>query len=89
MQHIFLDFFSRNLNFKSISKHDFVVLGEPAQYPDNYLKGAKGEQGFDGQPGMPGTPGEQGPRGPTGNDGPRGYSGPKGSISSIPLSKKT
>lgn len=54
------------------------ILGEPAAYPDNYLKGQKGEQGFDGLSGQIGLPGEPGPRGPTGNDGPRGYQGPKG-----------
>lgn len=32
--------------------------GEPAQYPDNYLKGAKGEPGFEGSPGLHGPTGK-------------------------------
>lgn len=54
------------------------TLGEAAQYPENFLKGQKGEPGFSGLPGPQGLYGDSGPQGPPGNDGPRGDRGFKG-----------
>lgn len=75
---VFLFLFFEEINWIFYWSFFLQISGEAAAYPDNYLKGQKGEQGFDGAPGAHGPTGESGPRGPPGNDGPRGYTGLKG-----------